>query len=194
MNSLPASWDRGRGRRSTSPLTGNTLQQPQKASKERGPTSGLIWKPWRQRLRQTHVIKVCAGKRIGMQLQEMAPATKVISYMWDPYYTCEGTAPALTKELEKGFTVPLVADSSFDAGTGELQVVGFNLSRNMLHVKWIGKDGKDHSIEVMPARVDEAYGENLGLNPRLQAAVLKIDAGPSSPEELYVLSATNKPN
>ncbi|UOD80486.1 hypothetical protein [Paenarthrobacter ureafaciens] len=132
--------------------------------------------------------------RIGMQLQEMAPATKVISYMWDPYYTCEGTAPALTKELEKGFTVPLVADSTFDAGTGELQVVGFNLSRNMLHVKWTGKDGKDHSIEVMPARVDEAYGENLGLNPLLQAAVLKFDAGPSSPEEIYVLSATNKPN
>ncbi|MCX8456782.1 hypothetical protein [Paenarthrobacter ureafaciens] len=132
--------------------------------------------------------------RIERQLQEMASVTKVISYMWDPYYTCDGKVPALKKEMEGGFTVPLVTGSSFDAATGELRVLGFNLRGNSLRISWTGTDGEGHEMEAQPTGIDSAYGKDHGLNPRIQLAVLKMDAGWTNPGDAYVLSAKNTPD
>ena len=67
--------------------------------------------------------------RIDRQLQQMANAPKkVISFMWDTYYTCTGKGVPLARQLQAGRTTPIVTDSVLNPASGALLITGFNLS------------------------------------------------------------------
>lgn len=108
--------------------------------------------------------------RIDRQLQQMANAPrKIISFMWDTYYTCTGAWAPLAQGLQNGKTTPIVTDVSFNPGSGSLLVTGFNLSGATIELRWTTAAGAIQSKTVRATSYNAAYGQQQGLNPSLQA-------------------------
>ena len=130
--------------------------------------------------------------RIGRQLQQLGSARKIISYMWDPYYTCSGANPPLKETLSKGLGSPLVTDSSYDAATGELRVEGFNLSGSSYTVELTSKGGAERRISGEPTKVDASSGEAQTRNPRLEWITIQTNLKRQTAEDSYAVSVSNK--
>lgn len=112
--------------------------------------------------------------RMDRQLQQMDVARKVISFMWDSYFTCSGTGTALKTQLESGFTTPIITDSVIDERSGLLQIRGFNLTGGTVTVTWTSGDGRTAEKMAEPTSTNTSYGEQNGLNPRLEMIAVDI--------------------
>lgn len=128
--------------------------------------------------------------RIDRQLQQMASTAKIISYMWDPYYTCTGAEKPLKDQMARGFSTPIITDSQFDPATGVMTVTGFNVTDSSLTIEWAGPDGKEQSLQKPPT-VEPASGKKQGLNPRVEMATLTLDGNTPRPDATYTLSISN---
>ncbi|WP_426003826.1 DUF4434 domain-containing protein [Paenarthrobacter sp. NyZ202] len=116
--------------------------------------------------------------RIDSQLQQLGKARKIVSYMWDPYFTCEGQNAPLKDQLADGFHTSLITDTVFDAEAGVVRVSGFNLAGHGLHVEWTLKDGSKQQHHVEKANPEENSDRSMDANPRLETVTL--DVGPTS--------------
>ncbi|MFE4196508.1 hypothetical protein ACFRJ9_11635 [Paenarthrobacter sp. NPDC056912] len=130
-------------------------------------------------------------ERMDRQLQQMVEPTKVISFMWDPYFTCAGTNTSLKTQLQFGFSTPIVTDTSFDADSGLLDIIGFNLSGGSATLKWL-KKGKSQVEQMQPVRSNSGYGEQRGLNPRLESISIRVSDAVSGTAGSYSLNVTNQ--
>ncbi|QSZ49908.1 hypothetical protein [Arthrobacter sp. D5-1] len=115
--------------------------------------------------------------RMDRQLQQMAEATKVISFMWDPYFTCTDTGKDLKSQITDGFKSPIVTGAVADSAAGVVMVTGFNLSGGNATLKWDEADGSSHERKSKPLSTEIDFGEKRGLNPRLES--ITIDLGDS---------------
>ncbi|MFI2565638.1 hypothetical protein [Paenarthrobacter sp. NPDC018779] len=130
--------------------------------------------------------------RIGRQLQQLGSAQKIISYMWDPYFTCKGANPPLRDTLLTGLGSPLVTDSSYDAATGELRVEGFNLSGSSYTFELTSNGGAERRISGEPTRIDASSGEPQTRNPRLESITITTNLKKQTTEDSYAVSVSNK--
>ncbi|WP_284986349.1 hypothetical protein [Arthrobacter sp. fls2-241-R2A-172] len=130
--------------------------------------------------------------RIDRQLQQVANAQKVVSFMWDSYFTCEGTGTPLISQVESGLTTPIVTDSTFRPETGQVQIVGFNLQGGEVSVKWATSKGTPNEKTVVVSSVNRAYGLENGMNPKLE--MINVTVGPTSVDasKNYSLRVTNE--
>ncbi|MEO3942024.1 hypothetical protein V3C41_13165 [Paenarthrobacter nicotinovorans] len=129
--------------------------------------------------------------RIDRQLQQVANAKKVISFMWDSYFTCKGTGTPLKGQVESSRTTPIITDTSFRPGTGELQIVGFNIRGGNARVKWTGGGGQPLERSARAAASDAAYGLQKGLNPKLEKITVFVGPTTLNASGVYSVRVTN---
>ncbi|MFJ6453414.1 hypothetical protein [Paenarthrobacter sp. NPDC091669] len=129
--------------------------------------------------------------RIDRQLQQVANAKKVISFMWDSYFTCKGTGTPLKGQVERSLTTPIITDTSFRPGTGELQIVGFNIRGGSARVKWTGGGGQPLEKSAVASDSDATYGLRRGLNPKLEKITLSVGSTTVNASRVYSVRVIN---
>ena len=112
--------------------------------------------------------------RIDRQLQQMTEAAKVISFMWDPYFTCDDTSEALRSQMTSGFTTPIVTGASLDTSTGSVRVTGFNLSGGSALVKWTTTDGITHEVKAEVPKSEEKHKGLREPKPKLETIFFEL--------------------
>ncbi|MDR6987961.1 hypothetical protein J2Y66_002459 [Paenarthrobacter nitroguajacolicus] len=125
--------------------------------------------------------------RLDRQLQQMANARKVISFMWDSYFTCKGNGTPLKNQILKGLSTPIITDTTFRPASGQVQVAGFNLKGSTATLEWTDQKGKQLTKSVKASSINSDYGEQYGLNPQLE--MITVDVGSTtvkSPGNYYV--------
>lgn len=116
--------------------------------------------------------------RIDRQLQQVANSKKVVSFMWDSYFTCEGTGTPLRSQVASGLSTPIVTDATFRPDTGQVKVVGFNLEGSEVTVRWTPIRGTPHEKTASISGINSAYGLENGMNPKLE--MINVNVGPTS--------------
>ncbi len=129
--------------------------------------------------------------RLDRQLQQMANAKKVISFMWDSYFTCKGNGTSLKNQIEAGLSTPIITDTSFRPETGQVQIAGFNLRGSTATLKWTDHKGKQLVKSVRASSINTAYGEQHGLNPQLEMIMVNVGTSTFKHPGNYSLTVTN---
>ncbi|WP_307103613.1 hypothetical protein [Arthrobacter globiformis] len=130
--------------------------------------------------------------RIDRQLQQIGnPPQKVISFMWDSYYTCAGTGRPLEQQLAAGEYTPVMTDTFFDAKTGAVRVTGFNLRGAKIQLRWTNGAGKVQSKVVAATGYDPGSGKKKGMNPLLQSVTANAGRTTLMPGSHYTVGVTN---
>jgi hypothetical protein len=130
--------------------------------------------------------------RLDRQLQQLGNApTKVISFMWDTYYTCVGTGVPLVNSITTGRSTPVITDSDFNAAAGSLFVTGYNLSGAQVQLKWTTAAGQVQDRTVAAAAYNPAYGQQHGLNPGLQSVTVNVGGTSLGAGKYYMVNVTN---
>ncbi|KUM35543.1 hypothetical protein [Arthrobacter sp. EpRS71] len=112
-------------------------------------------------------------ERIERQLQQMEPASKVISFMWDPYFTCKGTGTPLMEQMASGFKTPVVTSAAVDRSSDRLTVTGFNIAGGQTTLKWTSKDGRPREWTTQSPGAARNDGKDPGANSPLES--LEVD-------------------
>ncbi|MFF2030670.1 hypothetical protein [Arthrobacter sp. NPDC058192] len=142
----------------------------------------------------------CAGNlrgqttkaRIDRQLQQLANApSKIISFMWDSYYTCRGTGTPLKTQVAAGKTTPVITDTTFRPASGKVQITGFNLTGGSVQVTWTTAANRVLKKSVSVAVTNTAYGRQAGLNPRLEMITVKVGPTTLGTGKFYMVNVTN---
>ncbi|MFK0006884.1 hypothetical protein ACIQTZ_07515 [Paenarthrobacter sp. NPDC090520] len=129
--------------------------------------------------------------RMDKQLQQLGNApVKVISFMWDPYFTCSGTWAPMLDRLKASSMTPVITDSIF-YGNGDVLVTGQNLSGGTVQVKWTDTAGRVFDKTVAASSYNSTYGQQLGINPRLESVVAKLGATSLGSGKNYFIDVTN---
>jgi hypothetical protein len=130
--------------------------------------------------------------RLDRQLQQMANAPKkIISFMWDTYYTCVGRGVPLVQRVLAGKATPLITDSVFDPASGAITVTGYNLSGADVELKWTAASGQVQVKTVPASYFIPAYGRQTGLNPALQAFTANVGPTTLAPGTYYMVNVSN---
>jgi hypothetical protein len=111
---------------------------------------------------------------------------KIISFMWDTYYTYNGTGTPLAQQLQAGKNTPIVTDSSFNAASGAVQVTGFNLSGATVELRWTTAAGLVQSKVVGASSYNPMFGQQQGLNPGLQSINANVGATTLGAGKYYI--------
>ncbi|WP_284986950.1 hypothetical protein [Arthrobacter sp. fls2-241-R2A-172] len=113
--------------------------------------------------------------RHDRQLQQIGNyPVKVISYMWDPFFTCRGTWAPMLDQMRAGSMTPVITDSIFPSSSGDVLVTGQNLSGGTIQVKWTDRSGRTFDKTVAAVNYNPNYGKQLGINPRLESVTAKL--------------------
>jgi hypothetical protein len=130
--------------------------------------------------------------RLDRQLQQLGNApTKVISFIWDTYYTCVGTGVPLVNSVTAGKSTPVITDSDFNAAAGSVLITGYNLSGAQVQLQWTTAAGQLQDRTVAAAAYNPAYGQQHGLNPGLQSVTVNVGATSLGAGKYYMVNVTN---
>lgn len=129
--------------------------------------------------------------RVDRQLQQLGNAPmKVISYMWDGFYTCQGVWGPLADRLKAANNTPIITDSIF-YGDGGVVVTGQNLSGGTVNVKWTDGFGRNYEKTVSATNYNPNYGKEMGMNPRLESVTANIGDASLGSGKYYMINVTN---
>ncbi|WP_426003813.1 hypothetical protein ACPFL9_15905 [Paenarthrobacter sp. NyZ202] len=129
--------------------------------------------------------------RINKQLQQLGNTPrKVISFMWDPYFTCTGTWAPMLDRLKATSTTPVITDSIF-YGNGDVLVTGHNLSGGTVQVKWTDAYGRVFDKTVTASYYNASYGKQAGINPLLESVTAKLGSTSLGSGKNYFINVTN---
>lgn len=129
--------------------------------------------------------------RIDKQLQQMGNApVKVISFMWDTYYTCTGTWAPMVERMKLGSMTPVITDSIF-YGNGDVLVTGHNLSGGTVNIKWTDTSGRTYEKTVTATNYNANYGTQHGLNPRLESVTAQLGSTSLGIGKYYMINVVN---
>lgn len=130
--------------------------------------------------------------RIDRQLQQMANAPrKVISFMWDTYYTCTGRWAPLARQIQTGRATPIVTDSILNPASGSLLITGVNLKGATITLRWTAADGQMKSKTVAGTGYNPRFGRDRGLNPTLQGINANLGSISVGRGSYYMVKVTN---
>lgn len=129
--------------------------------------------------------------RIDRQLQQLGNSPmKVISYRWDGYYTCTGTWAPMSERMKTFSMTPVITDSIF-YGNGDVLVTGHNLSGGTVEVKWTDTYGRTYEKTVAASSYNPDYGNQRGLNPRLESVTAKLGSTSLGIGKYYMINVVN---
>lgn len=129
--------------------------------------------------------------RLDRQLQQMATARKVISFMWDSYFTCKGNGTPLKNQIQAGLSTPIITDTTFRPASGQVQVAGFNLQGSTATVRWTDQKGQQLSKSVRASSINSDYGDQHGLNLQLQMITVNVGTTTVKNPGTYYITVTN---
>lgn len=130
--------------------------------------------------------------RVDRQLQQMANAPKkVISFMWDTYYTCTGTGVPLARQIQAGRATPIVTDSALIAASGALLITGVNLKGATINLRWTAANGQVMTKTVPGTGYDPRFGRDRGWNPALQGIRANVGRISVARGSNYMVKVTN---
>ena len=130
--------------------------------------------------------------RLDRQLQQVANAPrKIISFTWDTYYTCTGTGTPLRTQIAAGNTTPIITDTTFRPAAGTVQITGFNLTGGSAQVKWTTAAGQVFDRTVSATAANTAYGQQAGLNPRLEMITVNVGVTTLGAGKYYMVNVVN---
>ncbi|WP_347108246.1 hypothetical protein AAHB33_15385 [Paenarthrobacter sp. S56] len=129
--------------------------------------------------------------RLDRQLKQVVNAQKIVSYMWDSFFTCGSNGTALKDQLEAGLSTPILTDVTFRPPTGQIQIAGFNLQGSSVKVRWTTDDGRRQTMVLKAAATNAGYGQEHGLNPRLEMISLSVGKTSTKAGSMYSLTVTN---
>lgn len=112
--------------------------------------------------------------RLDRQLQQLGHAKKVISFMWDPYFTCKGSGTPLKNQIQSGLTTPIITEVTFSPDTGRVEVVGFNLAGSTVTMRLTSNKGQRVEKSVKVSNFNSAYGVQNDMNPKLQKLAANV--------------------
>lgn len=115
-------------------------------------------------------------ERIQRQLQQMEPATKVISFMWDPYFTCKGTGTPLMEQMASGFRTPVVTSAAVDRSSDRLTITGFNIAGGQTTLKGTSKDGQPREWTTASPDTHKNSVKAPDVNPQLETLDVDLKA------------------
>lgn len=128
--------------------------------------------------------------RIDKQLQQMGNTnTKIISFMWDPYFTCSGTWTPMLDRFKAGNMTPVITDSIFN--NGNVLVTGFNLSGGTVQIKWSDPNGRVFDKTVTATNYNPNYGKQQGINPRMESVTANIGSASLASGKNYFIDVVN---
>ena len=129
--------------------------------------------------------------RIDRQLQQLGNSPiKVISFMWDGYYTCTGTWAPMSERMKAGNMTPVITDSIF-YGNGNVLVTGHNLSGGTVNIKWTDTAGRTYEKTVTASSYNPDYGEQRGINPRLESVMASLGNTSLGIGKYYMINVVN---
>jgi hypothetical protein len=131
-------------------------------------------------------------ERMDRQLQQLGASTKVISFMWDPYFTCKGTGTPLKTQMASGFKAPIVTESTLNQEGRVLNITGFNISGGEATVSWKLNDGR---IEKFTSKTSIADARSSGpgsRNPELETLTFSLDDTSIDSGTPYTINVTNQ--
>jgi hypothetical protein len=129
--------------------------------------------------------------RLDRQLQQMANAPKkIISFMWDTYYTCVGTGVPLVQRVLAGKATPLITDSELNPATGSVTVTGYNLSGANVELKWTAVAGQVQG-KTVTATAFNGLRTKERSKPSLQAVTANVGGTTLNPGTYYMVNVTN---
>lgn len=129
--------------------------------------------------------------RVDRQLQQLGNyPKKVISFMWDGYYTCTGTWSPLADRFKAGNMTPVITDSIF-YGNGDVLVTGHNLSGGSVTIKWTDTMGRTFAKTVTATSYNPSYGSQRGINPRLESVTAKLGSTSLGIGKYYMIDVVN---
>jgi hypothetical protein len=131
-------------------------------------------------------------ERIQRQLQQLSHATKIVSFMWDSYYTCAGKGTPLKTQMEAGLGTPIITEATFEASTGLVRIYGFNVTGGSAEVKWSTAAGKPQTKKLKASGENTAFGANNGMHPKLEMIVVKVGPTTLAKDASYSVTVTNK--
>lgn len=129
--------------------------------------------------------------RIDRQLQQVATAKKVISFMWDAYYTCIGTGTPLKSQLEEGRTTPIITDANYSPSTGQIQITGFNIRGGKVLVAWTDASGRTQKKSFPTSGENPDYGKQKGMNSLLEMTAITLEPRAVNGRKNISLQVTN---
>lgn len=129
--------------------------------------------------------------RHDRQLQQIGNyPVKIISYMWDPFYTCNGTWAPVIDQMRAGSMTPVITDSIF-YGNGDVLVTGQNLSGGTIQVKWTDTYGRTFDKTVSASSYNPSYGKQLSMNPRVESVTAKLGSTSLGSGKYVYINVTN---
>ncbi|MEC3850815.1 hypothetical protein [Paenarthrobacter ureafaciens] len=131
-------------------------------------------------------------ERIQRQLQQLSQATKIVSFMWDSYYTCAGKGTPLKTQMESGLGTPIITEATFEPSAGLVRIYGFNVVGGTTEVKWSTASGKQLTKKLAASGENTAYGANNGMHPKLEMMVVKVGQTTLAKDAPYSVTVTNK--
>ncbi|WP_347782809.1 hypothetical protein [Paenarthrobacter nicotinovorans] len=129
--------------------------------------------------------------RHDRQLQQIGNyPVKIISYMWDPFFTCTGSLAPVLDQMRSGSMTPVITDSIF-YGNGNVLVTGQNLSGGTIQVKWTDAYGRVFDKTVAATSYNPSYGKQLGMNPRLESVMATLGSTTLGSGKYVYINITN---
>ncbi len=129
--------------------------------------------------------------RHDRQLQQIGNyPVKIISYMWDPFFTCQGTWAPMLQQMRAANMTPVITDSIF-YGNGDVLVTGQNLSGGTIQVKWTDTYGRVFDKSVAATSYNSSYGKQQGMNPRLESVIAKLGSTSLGSGKYVYINVTN---
>ncbi|WP_284975484.1 hypothetical protein [Arthrobacter sp. efr-133-TYG-104] len=129
--------------------------------------------------------------RVDRQLQQLGNSpTKIISFMWDPYYTCTGTFTPMFQRMKTASATPVITDSIF-YGNGDVLVTGENLSGGTVQVRWTDVNGQTFNKTVPATSYNPNYGTQQGINPRIESVMASLGNTSLGSGKYYLIDVLN---
>lgn len=131
--------------------------------------------------------------RLDQQVQGVGRFTaKNISFMWEPFYTCQVGQRTLAQSITRQDDTPLVVNALMNTKKDVLWLSGYNLAGSRATVKYVDTDGKVHEATAGISGHSPDYGDRAGLDPGVGGASYAMTFESPQPGKIFIVSVTGR--
>lgn len=130
--------------------------------------------------------------RLDRQVQSVGRYTaKNISFMWDPFYTCQVDGRSLADTMRRLGATPVITNAALDPERDVLWLAGYNLADSSATVKYVDTEGRVRKTTSDLSVFSADYGQRTGLDHGMQSADYPVDLNGPQEGKIFIVSVTN---
>ncbi|WP_256840446.1 hypothetical protein [Ornithinimicrobium faecis] len=131
--------------------------------------------------------------RLDQQVQAVGRFTaKNISFMWDPFYTCQVGGAMLADALTTHGSAPVVTNAALAPDRNVLWLAGYNLAGSSVRVKYVDTRGKVHQATSPVSVFSDDYGQRTGLDAGLESADYQVHLAAPQEGKIFIVWVTGQ--